>query len=114
MIHGLQFFLQKVSIACYFITERTGIISQKAAVWNFRGVRRGFERGRYLLCLREENSNLFIYLFIQTSFHTSHSGTYHGNGKWHIRYTFSGIYNLIQLTAGWKEYIKTTVTACII
>jgi len=49
---------------------------------------------------------IFIYLFIQTYFHTSHSGTYHGNGKSHIHYTSSGIYNLIQLTAGWKEYIK--------
>jgi len=61
MIHGLQFFLQKVSIAYYVITERIGIISLKAAVWNFRGVRKGFERGRYLICLREENSYLFIY-----------------------------------------------------
>jgi hypothetical protein len=57
MIHGLQFFLQKVSIACYVITERTGIISLKAIIWNLRGVRGGFERGRYLLCLREENSS---------------------------------------------------------
>jgi len=56
----------------------------------------------------------FIYLFIQTYFHASHSGTYHGSGKSHIHYTSSGIYNLIQLTAGWQEYIKTTVTTCII
>jgi len=57
MIHGLQFFLQKVSIACYVITERIGIISLKAFIWNLRGVRRGFERGKYLHSLREENSN---------------------------------------------------------
>jgi hypothetical protein len=56
----------------------------------------------------------FIYLFIHTYFHTSHSGTYHGNGKNHIHYTSSGVYNLIQVTAGWKEHIKTTVTTCII
>ena len=55
-----------------------------------------------------------MYLFIQTYFHTSHSGTYHENGKSHIHYTSSGSYNLIQLIAGWKEYIKTTVTTCII
>jgi hypothetical protein len=69
MIHGLQFFLQKVSIAYYVITERIGIISLKAALWNFRRVRRGFERGRYLICLREENSYLFIYLFKLISIH---------------------------------------------
>ena len=57
MIHGLQFFLQKVSIACYVITERIGIISPKAVIWYLRGVRGGFERGRYLQCLREEYSN---------------------------------------------------------
>jgi hypothetical protein len=57
---------------------------------------------------------LVVYLFIQTYFHTSHSGTYCGNGKNHIHYTSSCIYNLMQLTAGWKEYIKTTVTICII
>jgi len=44
MIHGLQFFLQKVSIACYVITERIGIISLKGVIWNLRGVRRAFEQ----------------------------------------------------------------------
>jgi len=55
-----------------------------------------------------------VYLFIQIYFHTFHLGTYHGNGKSRIHYTSSGIYNLIQLAAGWKEYIKSTVTTCII
>jgi hypothetical protein len=83
-----------------------------------------WEPKAYISCIKNKEdsleyaqinfSNLFIYLFIQTCFHTSHSGTYHGNGKSHIHYTSSGIYNLIQLTAGWKEYIKTTVTTCMI
>jgi len=60
------------------------------------------------------NKDFFFYLFIQTYFHTSHSGTYRGNGKSHIHYTSSSIYDLTQLIAGWKEYIKTTVRTCII
>jgi hypothetical protein len=54
---------------------------------------------------------LFIYLFIYSNLfpYIPLAGTYHGNGKSHIHYTSSGIYNLMQLTAGWKEYIKTTV-----
>jgi hypothetical protein len=56
---------------------------------------------------------LFIYLFKLISIHPVQVHTM-GNGKSHIHYTSSGIYNLIQLTAGWKENIKTTVTTCII
>jgi hypothetical protein len=46
---------------------------------------------------------LSVCLFIQTYFHTSHSGAYHRNGKSHIHYTTSGIYSLIQLTAVWNN-----------
>jgi hypothetical protein len=31
-----------------------------------------------------------IYLFILIYFHTSHLGTYHGNGKGHVHYASSG------------------------
>jgi len=34
----------------------------------------------------QQNSEFIFILFIQTYFPTSHSGTYHGNGKSHIHY----------------------------
>jgi hypothetical protein len=44
MIHGQQFFLQKVSIVCLVFTRKSGIISLKAGIWNLSGVKR--VRGR--------------------------------------------------------------------
>jgi hypothetical protein len=40
--------------------ERMGIIWWKAEIWKLRGIRKGFERGRCPLCLREEDARQII------------------------------------------------------
>jgi hypothetical protein len=34
--------------------ERMGIAWLKAGIWKLRGIRRGFERGHFLQCVRKE------------------------------------------------------------
>jgi hypothetical protein len=46
--------------------ERMRIIWWKAGIWKLRGIRRGFERGRCLLCLGEEYSKHIILKCLQT------------------------------------------------
>jgi len=55
--------------------------------------------------------NNFIYLFISFYFHISHLGTYHGNGKRHIQYTYiiRQLAHGISSIAKVEKYLSTTV-----
>jgi hypothetical protein len=40
--------------------HKNGNIKWKAGIWKLRGIRRGFERGRFPLCLGEEDAKYIV------------------------------------------------------
>jgi hypothetical protein len=43
-----------------------GIIYLKAEIWKLRGIRRGFDRGSYPLCLGEEDAEHILLKYPET------------------------------------------------